>query len=442
MKTIRILAILTALLLSCSGALAEAPSVESLQARIEALEEELETKTARIEALEAALDEAHSALWDRTDHSAVDTNVAAEFKGGVITAKEARNEYEYRAYYYNSFGLGEDDDTDSVKLEVLESLVEDAILRQKAEEFGLYELSSEDMAALEAQAQAAFEENVAYYMAYRASEGKTDAELRQETIEYLAGEDYTLEGVLETLRNQTWRDRLRAYITRDVMLADDDIEAYYLSELTAEELAYTADPLEYEYARMDGIPVLWNPEGYRRVKNILIGFRDEDAFTYAQLQLDLENAQNDGERALLFGEMDALYEGLMPIVSEVLDRLQAGEDFMLLVDEFSADEASRTEPSRSTGYFVSAESQVYPTAFRDAAMAMESIGDISEPVRGDYGINILYYEADVVPGAVPYEEAWGWLTERALESLRNKVYNETVEGWLEEAEIAYYPENF
>ena len=429
----RILSVLIILALAlCPVAFAE-ETAQTPEERIAELETLLAEKDARIAELEAALAAAKSEGFALTD-------AAAEFEGGTVTIEEARAEYEYRAYYYSAFGLGSEEYDDIIKQEVLESLAEDAILRAKAAEFGLYDLTEEDMKEIEQQANESFEENVAYYMSFRMVEGKTDEEIRQETIEYLAGEEYTLESVKQTLINQTWRDRLYEYVTQNVELTEENFRQHYEGELAGAELTYSADLMEYEYARMDGAVVLWNPEGYRRVKAILIGFDDAELDKYTQLAIDLENAADDETRSRLLNEIDALYTSLQPIVDEVEDRISAGEDFMLLVDEYSADENTVVEPTRSEGYYVSNASQVYTDAFRDAAMALENIGDVSAPVKTDLGVYILKYEADVTPGAVAFEDVQEALKETALSAIADETYNETVEKWLEEANIVYYPE--
>jgi len=431
----RILSVLIILALAlCPAAFAE-EAAQTPEERIAELEQLLAEKDARIADLEAQLAAAGTNGFAPTD-------AAAEFEGGTVTIEEARAEYEYRAYYYSAFGLESEEYDDIIKQEVLASLVEDAILRAKATEFGLYDLTEEDMKEIEQQAADSFEENVAYYMSFRMVEGKTDEEIRQETIEYLAGEEYTLESVKETLINQTWRDRLYEYVTQNIELTDETFRQHYEGELASAELTYAADPTEYEYARMDGTVVLWNPEGYRRVKAILIGFDDAELDKYTQLTIDLENAADDETRSRLLDEIDALYVSLQPIVDEVEGRIQAGEDFMLLVDEYSADENTIVEPTRSEGYYVSADSQVYTDAFREAAMALENIGDVSAPVKTDLGVYILKYESDVAPGAVAFEDVQEALRETALSAIADKTYNETVEKWLEEANIVYHPDRF
>ena len=146
----------------------------------------------------------------------------------------------------------------------------------------------------------------------------------------------------------------------------------------------------------------------------------------------------------MLAEQDALYDRLTPIVDEVCSRMESGDDFNLLIDEYGADEYMKTDYGRESGYYVSSDSQLIDAEMRDAAMALESIGDISEPLRCQDGIYILRYESDVPSGAVPFEE---FLTSEELrqsvaENARREYYNTQVEQWLDEADIEFFPENF
>ena len=60
----------------------------------------------------------------------------------------------------------------------------------------------------------------------------------------------------------------------------------------------------------------------------------------------------------------------------------------------------QTSPAKENGYPVSADSTNWVTEFRDAAMALENVGDVSEPVRSEYGIHIIKYVSDAVEGEV------------------------------------------
>ena len=94
------------------------------------------------------------------------------------------------------------------------------------------------------------------------------------------------------------------------------------------------------------------------------------------------------------------------------------------------------------GSYVSERSTLCGDDFRSAAMALESIGDVSGLVRTDGGLCILRYAGDVVPGAVAYEDVRDELRATYEEELRVSRYNATVIQWIEEANPRYHTEVF
>ncbi|MDD6883568.1 MAG: hypothetical protein PUD50_07655, partial [Eubacteriales bacterium] len=75
---------------------------ETPEAQIARLQAELEEKNTRIAELEARIS-ALEAQISPGEYSPQDA--AAEFHGGIITIEDALAEYEYRAYYYEMFGM-------------------------------------------------------------------------------------------------------------------------------------------------------------------------------------------------------------------------------------------------------------------------------------------------------------------------------------------------
>lgn len=419
--------IIAALVAACIfvGALAEAidPAyVEELEKRIEELEAELaEYKGETPEAAAAA----------------------ATFAGGEITVEEARAEYEYREYFYSSMGMDIADYDDTIKQEILENLAEEAVLRQKADEYGVYEPSAEQLTALDEQAQAEFEAQVQYYIPYFYNAELTEDEIRADVIEYLESEDYTLAGVTESLKAQSWKNRLLEAVTGGIELTEADIRAYYDEAVQSAEMSFEADVQDYEYSRYNNELVLYDPEGFRRVKLILIAFDEATQEQYDELSEQLETAEGEAANAIL-DEMQKLYDKLTPIADEVMSRIEAGDDFMLLIDEYGADVYMDAEPGRSQGYYVSAQSTLYEESFVETAMALKNVGDVSEVGQCADGLYIIKYEGDVTPGAVPYDDIKDSEELKAAAEARAKetAYYDTVEEWLAEADIKYYPENF
>lgn len=423
----KLLAMLLALALLCAPALAEEERIAELEARVA----ELEAENAELREL---LSQEESARL-----------LAARFDGGVITVSEAKAEYDYLAYYYEQLGMDPDDHEDTIKNEVLSNLTEDAILIQKAQELGVYEPSAEEAAQIDARAQASLDEMVDYYLAYQADPNKTDEENRAAVLEFLAGEGTTLESITESLTSQGWRDRLFAAVTADVQITDEDLRAYYDQAIANAEMAYTADPQSYESDRLGGAAVFWNPQGYRRVKRILIPFSDENAARMRELTVQLELGGDEATIAAALSEMEAIYRSLDDTVAEVQGRIDAGEDFNALIDAYGADPyLAEGGVGREDGYYVGVGSQLLDPDFVSAAMALAAPGDTSEPIESAEGVYILRYEGDVTPGPIPFETFFADTEMRTIaeEELLSDDYNATVESWLEEANIVFYPENF
>jgi len=106
---------------------------------------------------------------------------------------------------------------------------------------------------------------------------------------------------------------------------------------------------------------------------------------------------------------------------EILDRLDAGDEFNDLAAEYSLD-TSNAESGGDLGWFARGR-MVAP--FEEAAFALET-GEISDPVQTDFGYHILKSngkEDKVLEGS-------------ALDQLKNQVFSD----WLSEKETQYQPE--
>jgi len=98
----------------------------------------------------------------------------------------------------------------------------------------------------------------------------------------------------------------------------------------------------------------------------------------------------------------------------------------------------QNEAMRASGYAVHKDSILYDPAFTAGAVALEKVGDVSEPVVGQYGVHILYYLRDIPGGAVELtEEMKNEFHDDLLEQKRNEALNSALDKWLEEASIAY-----
>lgn len=442
------LALVMCAVASCAFAENSDARIAELEARVEELEAEVAAKDARIAELE---------------HDLAVTGYVAEYDGGYVTVEEAMEEYLYMEYMYSMYGYSMDGYEDYIKNDIAVSLVENSIVRMKAAELGLDVPTPEQEAELRASAEA----NLALYVdTYRAdfeAEGLSDEEVEQATLDFLAENGVTADILYEQELEYFASDNLYAHIVSGVEVTDEDVRAMYDTYVAEDEAYYTDSPYYYESALMSGTAVYWHPEGYRNVKQVLIMFDDDQAARYDEISDRIYDLEAEMETALsaeepgttrtseeiqadldaAYAERDALYAELEPAAADVIAQYGTGVPFDDLAFLFSGDTGSL---DYTTGevltYAVSADSEAYDTAFIDAAMSIDAVGGISEPTPGMFGLYIVYYDSDVTPGAVPYEEVSEELYYAAYDEACMNAYDAQIDAWCEELNVVYYLENF
>lgn len=111
---------------------------------------------------------------------------------------------------------------------------------------------------------------------------------------------------------------------------------------------------------------------------------------------------------------------------KVIERINNGEDFAELAKEVSVDTASGTNGG-DLDYFTY-EQMVQP--FSEAAFAME-IGEVSQPVKSDYGYHIIKLTDKIVDESITVESEKDKLTE----DYKTNKYQELLKKLKSEAEI-------
>lgn len=179
--------------------------------------------------------------------------------------------------------------------------------------------------------------------------------------------------------------------------------------------------------------IYYKPAGYRLVTHILLA-ADEDALAAcAALKADAAATPEQIAEA-----EQAVIASVQPSLDEINARLEAGESFNDLIPEYTTDPGMDDAASIAAGYEVHPESIAWVTPFRDAAFSVDNVGDVTAPVVTDYGVHILCYVADVPAGPVEYtEDVRALLEMELLEADQSAVYSQTVQGWLDAAQIEY-----
>lgn len=382
-------------------------------------------------------------LTEEMEETTGEPVVVAEFDGGKVLSDEAAQAYEEEIARYAFAGYTEEEISGDLMGEVLSELVTDKVLRAKAEELGLDELSPEDEQEMAKLAQEDYESTVLMVEDLLREEGVAEEEIRDAAMEYLEqDEGITYDTVLKECRDEWWMSKLYDETTKDVAASDADIEAAYNELVQSQKESFAANAEDYEYARMNGDMVAYNPAGYRAVREMLVEFDEETLLRVFELNdqiASMDASKQAEEIAQLEEELAECYADADTRAMEALEQLRAGADFDEVLRAANPD-SDAVEELSATVYPIREGSQYWPENVIGAAMALENVGDFSEPIHVENGVVILVYDGEIAEGAVPLEEIREALREELLESMQYGAYKTQVDEWVSAANPKYYPD--
>ncbi|NLF26652.1 MAG: hypothetical protein GX592_02040 [Clostridiales bacterium] len=403
--------------------------------------------------------------------------VLAEYDGGAVTVGDVvlqfydqlNNTYQMYAYYGIGFG---DEQIEGIKRESVGYALERAAELREAEAREI-SLTDAERSEIEAEAREAFDGSIESYAPQM--EGKT-AEVRKAHAAFaLYEQGFSYESLFAYLEAQKIGEKLRATTDGEVSEVTEEALQDVYEQRVEDDEAYYANYLgDFESDMTGDTLIAWMPEGYRTVKHILMipeasvldplkeklgqvsAFEAELSSLMDDLAaaIDDDGAEGDEEaiRSAITGvessiadanaELPALraacLENVRAELDDIQEKLAGGEDFLALIDEYGEDPGMKNEPTRTRGYYVSAESTTWDPAFKNAAMLLESVGDVSEPIVGTSGVHIIRYESDVAPGAVPLEQVREVLLEETLEGQRDEHYAAKLAEWVAALNPVYH----
>lgn len=408
--------------------------------------------------------------------------VVATYDGGDVTVAEVMGDFnsmynETAQMYYYYYGMEmTHDDVHMLAEDVLSQRVQGEIMAARFD--AEYGFTDEELAEEEESIRLTADS----YMesAMEVAEGKTD-EAKAEHARVLlreSGVDY--DSLYDTMMVYAKQLRLEEILREEITeVTEEELTAAYEAKVAEQQSLYT-DGYSFESAMSYGDEIIcWKPDGYRTVKHILVIPDEELTTAYSDAQFDLDMSKSDvgyleeelfaandddiaeGERtaeeiqaeidaieAALPGQEEAvkaaeqaILDSVKETTDEIYARLEAGESFEDLIAEYGEDPGMQNEPTMTSGYYVSTESQNWEVNFRDAAMALEQVGDYTaEPVLSGSGVHIIQYTADVLGGEVDLDEVRDALYEETLDALQTAHCEDTVAAWVAEVNPVYYVE--
>ena len=409
----------------------------------------------------------------------------------VITKKEVKaltnsvlsNYSQSMQMYYNQ-GIDMEDPkyVSMAQEEAINQFKNDLALTAKAKELGLDQLTDEELEAVKTSAQ----EELTYYQDYAkllnqsALEGKTDEEAAQFVNELIEANGINLDALTEAATKNAIDKKLKDYAVKDITVTDEEIQADYDSKVEANKTTYSENPGSWATAANNKSTLYYTPAGVRRVKQILVKFKDEDktaiddankqlkdansALSTAQAKVDSAQSTVDtegitdedkakAEETLTaakqeLDEADKAVQAATQAVTEATDKAFANidekadavlallaeenADWQKIMDENNEDDGMK---DNEKGYAVAAGMSNFDTAFVDAAMALEKIGDISPKTKGQYGYYIIRYDSDEAEGPVALDAVKETISSALLSTKQDDAYEAAKTQWVEEAGI-------
>ena len=294
------------------------------------------------------------------------------------------------------------------------------------------------------------------------------------------------------------RENVHHAVLGEITVSDEEVTSHFNELVEEDKNSYENNIPMYEYyTNYMGSNSYYVPEGYRGITHILLNVDSELMNNYTSLQAKLEEQQEAEDAAdeevkdeeadaagdtagetvgeteaadeaadeaaaetataetgdapaaeetpeepvtqeMVDAAKQAIMDSVAAQVDEIMAKYKAGTPFADLIAEYGNDPGMTQEPNKTDGYAVHKESILWDPVFTEGAMALEKVGDVSEPVLGSHGVHILHYTRDIPAGAVELtEEIRSELHDELLSEKENTAVSAMKEEWKKEAKIEY-----
>lgn len=145
-----------------------------------------------------------------------------------------------------------------------------------------------------------------------------------------------------------------------------------------------------------------------------VHYTDEDLTNFFNLHTELYTVPEKREIShILFTGDDAMEKA-----KEVKAKLDAGEDFAALAQQYSQDPSS----AKNGGKLPAFASGHQDKSIDSAAFALEKVGDVSEPVESDFGVHIIKLNKIVPKTSKTFEESKSDVISRFVKQQSQEVF--------------------
>jgi len=276
-----------------------------------------------------------------------------------------------------------------------------------------YEITPEKEEEFAAQIETELDGVREYYQSYLAYYGYTGEELEKIVEEELQAAGYTLEALLRNAKLADMLEYVQALAIEGVTVTDEEVKAAFDAKIETAKTNYASiDAFISDY--VNGVEILYTPENVRVMQSIYVALEEEGA------QAPAEGASIEE----MTGKAKA---------EAVLALIEGGADFVETMNAYNEDGATAEQLVK--GYPITADTMTYGEEFKNAAMALENVGDVSGVVTTPYGYFILCYAQDLTAGAVEFEPRKAQETEEALAAKQEEAFAAYLDVIVDEAAV-------
>lgn len=341
--------------------------------------------------------------------------IAAKVGDREITLTQLENSYYNSASYasYYGYSLDTPEGVEGFRNYLLDNLIIENMKVYQARLAGIT-LTEEEQQSAKETAQKSYDETYQTFLDSAEQAGATNVKAYANTLftDALVKNKSTVRKLKAQLLEEAENDILVAKhkeaLIADVSMTDDELLAKYQEELATQKELFDSDATQYftyeSYAQYgySAMP-LYIPAGFFRVRQILVA--DEATANLIKSKID------------------------------------AGEDFEALLAEYNTD-PGMDQAAYADGYLVG-DGANFVAPFLEAALALEKEGDVSAPVKSDYGYHIIKRTMTQPAQEIPYADVKEAFDTFVLTQSQNDYYNGLIDGWVADAAlVTRYPENY
>ena len=317
---------------------------------------------------------------------------------------------------------------------VLEHFIGLGVLENLLREAGQADIDDQTQRMLDEQARQTYE--AAWQQVAAGIRGDSPDVTDGQIDAFLADMGCTQEAYRQQLELELKNQRVLDRYCGEIALSDGEALAYYEQNYVyvCRERYEGNIPLFEQEVLVNGGVSYYVPEGYRRIKHIVMALPEDIAERLSALQAGSAAINQAAWQDLL----DAAGKVMKPKTDAIYQALQDGESFESQMKLYSYDTGVAPEDA---GYLIHANSVLWDDGFLKAAMALEHPGDVSEPVVTSAGVHIILYAGDEPAGAFALtQEQQALLEQEALADKQTRALEELVSRYRDDYEIETHPE--